>query len=322
MPRPNELHDELDALLDGRPVELTHDLAPLVEAADVLRAELAAYQLDPEVADRHLERVLEGSATVVRMPVRQQLNGWDLRLRMPVRQQPNGWDVRRRIAAVVLAAALVLVPATMASAAALPGQAMYPFKLAIEQLRLASVQWSTTREAGERTRVADERLGELERLVEMKMYSQLPTAIDALSRAVVAARVAVSEAQRDGEPVPGVVAKLNRVNGDSRLVLGMVTTSLEEPVALLGSTRKAIQAAVDDSQEVLAQPKLVSPTPTTTPAPPPTSPPPTSPPPTEPPPTSPPSTEGSAETPASVGSQLATDGRLQVEVPPSTVASP
>src|SRR5918994_6308370 len=103
MPRPNELHDELDALLDGRPVELTHDLAPLVEAADVLRAELAAYQLDPEVADRHLERVLEGSATVVRMPMRQQLNGWDLRLRMPVRQQPNGWDVRRRIAAVVLA---------------------------------------------------------------------------------------------------------------------------------------------------------------------------------------------------------------------------
>jgi hypothetical protein len=322
MPRPNELHDELDALLDGRPVELTHDLAPLVEAADVLRAELAAYQLDPEVADRHLERVLEGSATVVRMPVRPQLNGWDLRLRMPVRPQPNGWDLRRRVASVVLAAALVLAPATMASAAALPGQAMYPFKLAIEQLRLASVQWSSTREAGERTRVADERLDELERLVEMKMYSQLPTAIDALSRAVVAARVAVSEAQRDGEPVPGVVAKLNRVNGDSRLVLGMVTTSLEEPVALLGSTRKAIQAAVDDSQEVLAQPKLVSPTPTTTPAPPPTSPPPTSPPPTEPPPPSPPSTEGSAETPASVGSQLATDGRLQAEVPPSTVASP
>ena len=143
-PKPNKLHDELDALLDGRPVELTDELAPLVEAADALRVELAAYQLDPDVADRHLERVLEGSATVVKMPVR---------------HQPNGWDVRRRGAAVALAAALVLAPATMASAAALPGQAMYPFKRAIEELRIASVQWSPTREAIERTRVADERLG-------------------------------------------------------------------------------------------------------------------------------------------------------------------
>ena len=59
-----------------------------------------------------------------------------------MRRQPSGWDVRRRVVAVALAAALVLAPATMASAAALPGQAMYPFKRAIEQLRVASVQWS------------------------------------------------------------------------------------------------------------------------------------------------------------------------------------
>ncbi|HZB58222.1 MAG TPA: hypothetical protein VFA73_03460, partial [Actinomycetota bacterium] len=137
-PKPNKLHDELDALLDGRPVELTDELAPLVEAADVLRIELAGYQLDPGVADRHLQRILEGSGTVVQLPVR----------------QPAGaWDVRRRVVAVALAAALVLAPATIASAAALPGQAMYPFKLAIEQVRIASVQWSPTREAGERTRV-------------------------------------------------------------------------------------------------------------------------------------------------------------------------
>ena len=131
--QPNKLHEELDALLDGRPVELTDELAPLAEVADALRVELAAHELDPEVANRHLEQVLKGSATVVRMPPR---------------PQPNGWDVRRRVAAVVLAAALVLAPATMASAAALPGQAMYPFKLAIEQVRIASVQWSPAREAG------------------------------------------------------------------------------------------------------------------------------------------------------------------------------
>ncbi|HET8788294.1 MAG TPA: hypothetical protein VFO47_06065, partial [Actinomycetes bacterium] len=84
-PKPNKLHDELDALLDGRPVELTDELAPLVEAADALRAELATFQLDPEVADRHQERALERSGTV---------------LELPVRRQPSGWDMRRRVVAV------------------------------------------------------------------------------------------------------------------------------------------------------------------------------------------------------------------------------
>ena len=157
-PRPNKLHDELDALLDGRPVELTDELAPLAEAADSLRAELATYQLDPGVADRHLERVLEGSGTVVQLPVR---------------RPAGGWEVRRRVVAVALAAALVLAPATIASAAALPGQAMYPFKLAIEQLRIASVQWSSSREAGERTRVADARLSEFQSLVDLQMFTQI-----------------------------------------------------------------------------------------------------------------------------------------------------
>ncbi|HXQ56847.1 MAG TPA: DUF5667 domain-containing protein, partial [Actinomycetes bacterium] len=195
-PQPNKLHDELDALLDGRPVELTDELAPLVEAADALRVELAGLQLGPEAADRHLEQVLGGSATVVPMPRR---------------PQPNGWDVRRRVVAVALAAALVLAPATMASAAALPGQAMYPFKLAIEQLRLASVQWSPAREAGERTRIAHERLSEVQDLVDLQMYNQLPTAIRALNQAVVAAKVAVQQARQQGEPVPGVEARLGRV---------------------------------------------------------------------------------------------------------------
>src|SRR5215203_6019099 len=155
-PKPNKRHDDLDALLDGRPVELTDELVPLVEAADVLLVELATYELDPEVADRHLARVLEGSTAVVALPARGYVAGW-----------------RRRVAAAVLAAALVLAPATIASAAALPGQAMYPFKLAIEQLRIASVQWSPSREAGERTRVADERLDEVQDLYRLEMFNQL-----------------------------------------------------------------------------------------------------------------------------------------------------
>jgi hypothetical protein len=283
-PKPNKLHDELDALLDGRPVELTDELAPLVEAADVLRIELAGYQLDPGVADRHLERILEGSGTVVQLPVR---------------QPGSAWDVRRRVVAVALAAALVLAPATIASAAALPGQAMYPFKLAIEQIRLASVQWSPGREAGERTRVADERLEEVESLFRLKMFGQLPNALNALNRAVIAARVAVSQAQREGEPVPGVAARLDRVEGIGAAVVQSVATTVADPSLLEPGTRRAIQAAVSKTQAVLPAPSreaVPTPTPTTEEAPPNTAPsdstsPPTNPPTTDPPTTDPPTTD-------------------------------
>jgi hypothetical protein len=258
-PKPNKLHDELDALLDGRPVELTDELAPLAEAADALRVELAAYQLDPAVADRHLERVFDGSASVVQLPLR---------------TEPNGWDLRRRLAAVALAAALVLAPATMASAAALPGQAMYPFKLAIEQLRIASVQWSSGREAVERTRVADERLEEVQRLVELQMFSQLPTALKALERAVTAAKAAVEEAKQEGEPVARVEQKLNQVavtGGQVAQVVRVAATAAaaQGVVPLSGDTLRAIQNAVDQSQDVLpppeASPAGATATPTTTP---------------------------------------------------------
>jgi hypothetical protein len=259
-PKPNKLHDELDALLDGRPVELTDELAPLAEAADALRAELAAYQLDPGVADRHLERVLHGSATVVPLPVR---------------AQANGWDLRRRVAAVVLAAALVLAPATMASAAALPGQPMYPFKRAIEQLRVASVQWSPSREAVERTRIVDARVDELDRLVELQMFNQLLPALDALKQAVVEAKAAVDDARKEGEPTGKAEVQLDSIVVASRQVLARVAIAAENaPVSLNGDTARAIAHAVVETQGVLAPPTRetgpggATPTPGTQPSPP------------------------------------------------------
>ena len=239
-PRPDKLHEELDALLDGRPVELTDELAPLVEAADVLRIELAAYRLDPKVADRHLERVLDAPANVVQLPLR---------------RPSGGWDVRRRVVAVALAAALVLAPATIASAASLPGQAMYPFKLAIEQVRLASVQWSPGREAGERTRVADERLDEVQSLFKLQMYSQLPGALKALERAYVAAKIAVDEASRKGELPGSVAAKLNRVQaGGGQVVEQLRRAATDGSIKLAGTTAKAVQDAAKQSQDVLPPP--------------------------------------------------------------------
>jgi hypothetical protein len=227
-PKPNRLHDDLDALLDGRPVELTDALVPLVEAADALRAELASYELDPEVADRHLARVLAGSATVVALPARGHVNGW-----------------RRRMAAVVLAAALVLAPATMASAAALPGQAMYPLKLAIEQLRLASVQWSPAREAGQRIRIADERLEELDQLVELRMITEIPIAVRAVDRAVLAATRAVQEASIQGVDVTKVAGELQAVKQKQHAQLA---TLLQRLPTTPPSIRTAIATAVEQSK--------------------------------------------------------------------------
>src|SRR5215213_1326635 len=227
-PKPNKRHDDLDALLDGRPVELTDELVPLVEAADALGGELATYELDPEVADRHLARVLDGSATIVALPTRGYVNGW-----------------RRRMAAVVLAAALVLVPATMASAAALPGQAMYPLKLAIEQARLASVQWSPAREAGECIRIADERLEELDQVVHLGMDAQIPDAVRAVDRAVMAATRAVQEAWMDGADVTKVAGELQAVKQEQQAQL---TTLLQRLPTTPASIRTAIATAVQQSK--------------------------------------------------------------------------
>src|SRR5215217_3323348 len=227
-PKPNQLHDDLDALLDGRPFELTDELVPLVEAADALRAELASYELDPEVADRHLARILEDSATVAVLPARGYVNGW-----------------RRRMAAVVLAAALVLVPATMASAAALPGQAMYPLKLAIEQARLASVQWSPAREADQSIRIADERLEELDQLVELRMDTQVPDAVRAVDRAVMAATRAVQEASIQGVDVTKVAGELQAVKQQQQ---DQLTTLLQRLPTTPPSIRRAIATAVEQSK--------------------------------------------------------------------------
>jgi RNA polymerase sigma-70 factor (ECF subfamily) len=46
-----------------------------------------------------------------------------------------------------------------ASASALPGQALYPVKLAVEQLRVIAVGWSDTREANERIKITDHHPG-------------------------------------------------------------------------------------------------------------------------------------------------------------------
>jgi len=256
MGRPNQMHERLDALLDGHTGEVTDDLAPLLEAAESLRAELAQFELDPEVADRHLERVLNSPAPVVPLPVR-----------------GRGSGLRRRVAAVALAAALVLVPATMASAAssdALPGQTLYAVKLAVEQVRLAGVQWSASREAAERTRIADERVDELARLIALRRLTQIPLAILRVNRAVAAATKAVNEAIAEGADKTLVARVFNQLKEVRQQRMVQLTSVMRQlPTTVPKETREAITVAVQQP----APPPLMPAAPPTTAAPTPTAPP-------------------------------------------------
>jgi hypothetical protein len=131
---------------------------------------------------------------------------------------------------------------------------MYPFKRAIEELRIASVQWSPSREAVERTRVADARVDEFQRLVQLRIFTQVPTALTAISKAVQEAEAAVADAGREGEPVPASLAsKLYSVKlaGNQALVVARAMAS--QSMLPLG-TRRAIDAAVRETQGVLAPP--------------------------------------------------------------------
>jgi Domain of unknown function (DUF5667) len=271
MGRPNQTYDRLDALLDGRPGEVTDDLAPLLAAAEALRADLADLELDPEVVDRHIEQALDRPATVVPLPVRKVGAG--------------GSVLRRRLAAAGLAAALVLVPATAASAAsadALPGQALYPVKRAVEQFRLAAVQWSPTREAQERAKLAARRLEELDKLVQLRMFSQVPPAIRALDKAVAAAEEAVAEAaEAEGADVaPELVAVLDTLTDVAVAQYRELVALTKMANVLPRDVTLAVEASPADEQPNLPNvPAVLQPVVTTTPPPVPEQPPVTSTPP-------------------------------------------
>jgi hypothetical protein len=316
MGRPNQTHERLDALLDGRPGEVTEDLAPLLAAAEALRGELAEFELDREVVDRHLEQVLDRPAAVVPLPVR----------------GDRGGGLRRRLVAVGLAAALVLVPATAASAAsgsALPGQPLYPVKLAFEQFRLATVQWSATAEAQERARLAAKRLAELDKLVQLRMYGQVPHAIRALDKAVAAAESAVAEAAAKDGADPKLVTVLKKLTDVAVAQHGELVALNKLAAVLPGSITQAVtQSPALPTPNLPAVPPVLQPAVTTPPPSPPpplvTSPPATNPPPpptvptTQPEPPPPPTTEA----PPPSTDPTTTEAPATTEpTPPTTAAS-
>jgi hypothetical protein len=201
---------------------------------------LADVELDPGVAQRHLGMVLDGEAEVVALPTRPQA-------------QASRW--RRRVAAVALAAALTVLPATMASAAALPGQALYPVKLAVEQLRVTAVMWSSTREANEQLKIADNRLDELNRLIQLKAADRIPSAIMRLNQAVEEAVRDTSDASQPR----ALEGNLAAVTAGSVVALQRLQDKLDQGM-LPASARQAITDAI---RQAPVTPDPRQPTPTT-----------------------------------------------------------
>jgi hypothetical protein len=257
------LDDELDALLDasrnGTRVARRAELAPLVEVAAALRAELSAIQIDPAVAHQHLTSAI-GAPRFAPTAPSPNGNGFGTRIGTeippepvpPAVERPAHSRFRRRVTMIALAASLALIPATMASGTSLPGQPLYPVKRSIEQVRLAALAWSPAGTAREQLRIADVRSAELAGLVRRGAVGQIPGAIVALQAAVDAAGQAVDQASmQEGSDSARAVAlrqDLAEVTNDQILQL----TSVAERIP---TTSPAATQAIEAANEALVSAK-------------------------------------------------------------------
>jgi hypothetical protein len=176
--RTRRLANQLDAALEGRAGGVPDELLPLLAMADEVRSSALRIQPDHALARQRIERALRPHGRVAHMP----------------RTEPR-WG--RRIAAVGLASTAAVVPAAFASSSSVPGDALYPLKRGIEQVRVIAAT-SPEAEAAARTDIAYARLAELDALLAMGDFEHLPQVLMDLSSAVNEAQAAVALARQDG----------------------------------------------------------------------------------------------------------------------------
>src|SRR6266508_990223 len=245
MGRSWNLDDELDTLLDasrtGSRAERCGELAPLVEVAAALRAELSAMEIDPGVARQHLTRAIGAPrlAQAGPAPVAPSLNGLygpGPRVGTEIPAQPVAQPVtrlrsrvRRRVTVTALAAALALIPATMMSASSLPGHPLFPLKRPVEQVRPAAL-------AG---------------LVEHGAVGRVPGAVLALQSAVDAAGQAVDQASLgEADSGRGVALRQDLAEVTNHQILQLASVSHRIP-----STSPAAEQAIEAANEALVSAK-------------------------------------------------------------------
>jgi hypothetical protein len=214
--------DELDEALDGR-VEFSASIAPLVDAATRLRAELTGMQPSPEAHRRHLSELMKLAVIGDEPPA-----------------APAATPTRRRIVAAILAAAIVVTAAVLLAARSVPGQPLHPVKLAAEDVRIAAVAFSPQLSARERLRLVRVRTDEAVRLNAAGDYRHLPASIFAACDAMYAANAAVDAVH--GSNAASLRPELRRTWTTQAAALGTVAAHL--PAAMPPADRHAIDEAV------------------------------------------------------------------------------
>jgi hypothetical protein len=222
------------------------ELVPELRAGEELRAACARMELGPEVRQRHLARLgVTMEAVVADGPVPASATGADAG--RPARRAAPSRSWRHRLATITVAAAAVLTPLVVASGGTVPGKALYPVKLTVENARLAAAMGSPSRTAGERARIAGTRLDELDELVATAQVERIPGAILALDHALSSARAAAGSVTGTGDPARA--AALDRRLDDLRAGRTAQLTSLLKrlPSSTPVAARVRIQGAVQRS---------------------------------------------------------------------------
>lgn len=176
----NALDRALDRLVSGRPSEGAGRIEPLVETAALARRWLLA-EVRPDTANRHLASIRAATAdrTAVAVAVRAEARP------------------RRRGLAIALAAtmltALSASQVAFASADAVPGDALYGIKRAVERLNLA-VHLDPASDAGLHTEFAARRLAEIEALIASGRPHLIGDTLQAFGSSLDSALASVEEA--------------------------------------------------------------------------------------------------------------------------------
>jgi hypothetical protein len=189
------LDDVLDAVASGRPAAVPPELAELAATARVVRRALLVSP-PPEVRAEHVRMLMEEAARLA----------GPQRVAAPARRH----RLRRVFATLgaLVGVALAGAPITAALASsAQPGQALYGTKLVVEKIELA-IERQPAKKAALRLQFAQERIGEISRLIAAGKTAQVPSVAAHLAQEQSQAQAAVARLQAQGKASPVLTQQL------------------------------------------------------------------------------------------------------------------
>lgn len=227
--RTRRLANQLDAALEGRAGGVPDELLSLLAMADEVRASALRIEPDHALSRQRIERALRPHGRVVHLPG----------------PEPR-WA--RRIVAIGLAGTAAVVPAAVASSSSVPGDALYPLKRGIEQVRVIAAT-SPEAEAATRTDIAYARLEELDALLQTGDFEHLPQVLMDLNSAVDDAAAAVALARQDGADTTHVAALESQLANVAEAQTDHLTSAMDQ---LPPSQAEELQDIIDNTPTTTA----------------------------------------------------------------------